>query len=456
MDQELIGTLDQTIVLLQQRREDELRQLLAPLHPADLAEILEELEDDQRSAVLHLLSKEQAAEAIAEMEPEDQASILTAMTEERAEAILEEMSADDVADMVGDLPPHQAGAILQLMDDEDATDVRELLGFRVDTAGGIMTTEYIAVHSSLTAEEAIDEMRRLAPAAETAYYVYVINVREQLVGVLSLRELIVAQPKALVKEIMRTSLLSVHVNEDQEEVARVVKKYNLLAVPVVDDQDVLRGIVTVDDVIDVLEEEATEDLYRAGGVSDAEQDLDMEAGIWPSVRARLPWLMSLLFLSLVTGKVIEYFNPLLTQVAALAVFITTMAGGAGNAATQALTVAVRGLATGEVEMTQFWRIVWREARIGLAIGLISGVVLGITATLWHDSVWIGVVVGLSISINLMLAKAVGATIPILLDRLGLDPAVASGPFIATVTDTTSMLVYFTTATLVLSWAGMLG
>ncbi|MFZ5815853.1 MAG: magnesium transporter [Bacillota bacterium] len=451
MDQELLGTLDQTIILLQQRREDELRDLLTPLHPADLAEILEELEDDQRNAVLHLLTEEAAAEAIAELEPEDQVSILTGMTEERAEAILDEMSADDVADMVGDLPPHQAGAILKLMDAEDATDVRELLGFRPDTAGGIMTTEFISVHSSLTAEEAIDELRRFAPSAETAYYVYVVNQKEQLVGVLSLRELIIATPKALVKDIMRTSVLSVHVNEDQEEVARIVKKYNLLAVPVVDDQDVLRGIITVDDIIDVLEEEATEDLYRAGGVSDAEQDLDLDADIWPSVKARLPWLMGLLFLSLVSGKVIEHFTPLMENVSALAVFITTMAGGAGNAATQALTVMVRGLATGEVEMALFWRVVWREARLGLAIGMICGVALGVTATLWHGSAWIGLIVGLAISINLMLAKAAGSVVPMLLQKMGLDPAVASGPFIATVTDTTSMLVYFTIATIIVSF-----
>ncbi len=448
MDQELIGILDQTIILLQQRREDELRTLLAPLHPADLAEILEELEDEQRSSIMHLLTEEAAADAIAEMEPEDQASILTALSEERAQEILEEMSADDVADLVGELDPRQAGQILKLMDAEDATDVRELLGFRSDTAGGIMTTEYISVHAAVTADEAINEMRRAAPSAETAYYVYVINAKEQLVGVLSLRELIIAPPNALVREIMRTSVVSVHVNEDQEEVARVVKKYNLLAVPVVDDQDVLRGIITVDDVIDVLEEEATEDLYRAGGIGEAEQELDLEGGIWPSVKSRLPWLMGLLFLSLVSGKVIEHFNPLMNNVTALTVFITTMAGGAGNAATQALTVVVRGLATGEVDMEHFWNIVWREARIGLTIGLICGVVLGATATLWHGSVWIGLIVGLAISINLMLAKAAGSIVPVLIQKIGLDPAVASGPFIATVTDTTSMLVYFSIATVV--------
>lgn len=453
MDQEMIGLLDQTIVLLQQHREDELKELLAPLHPADLAEILSELEDDQRNAVLHLVSEGTAAEIIAEMEPEDQASILTTLNEDRAEAILDEMAADDVADLVGELPPHQAGAILKLMDSDDASDVRELLEFGADTAGGIMTTEYVSVHESLTAAAAIDELRAAAPSAETTYYVYVVNSREQLVGVLSLRELIIAQPQSPVKEIMRTSVVSVHVGEDQEEVARVVKKYNLLAVPVVDAQNVLQGIITVDDIIDVMEEEATEDMYRAGGVSDREQDFDMEAGIWPSIKSRLPWLMGLLFLSLVSGKVIEHYTPLMDKVTSLAVFITTMAGGSGNAATQALTVVVRGLATGEVEMDHFWRVVWREARIGLSIGLICGVVLGATATLWNGSPWIGLIVGLAISINLMLAKAAGSIVPVMIQKVGLDPAVASGPFIATVTDTTSMVVYFTIATVVLRYAG---
>lgn len=449
MNQELIGVLDQTIILLQQHRDDELKELLATLHPADLAEILQELDEEDQARVLQLLSGSTAAEAISELELEEQASILTSLPQERAEAILEEMSADDVADLFAELPPEQAGALMQLMTQEDATDVRELMGFREDSAGGIMTTEFVAIHAHRTAGEAIDELRQVAPSAETAYYVYVVDARERLVGVLSLRELIIAPPTAVVREIMRSSVVSVHVNDDQEEVAQVVKKYNLLAVPVIDDQEVLRGIVTVDDVIDVLEEEATEDLYRAGGVSEAEQELDLEGSIWPSIKARLPWLMGLLFLSLLSGKVIEHFTPLMDNVTALAVFITTMAGGAGNAATQALTVVVRGLATGEIDRDHFLRVVWREARIGLTIGLICGLVLGITATVWNHSPWIGLIVGLSIAINLMLAKAAGSVVPVLIQRAGLDPAVASGPFIATVTDTTSMLVYFTIATLVL-------
>ncbi len=449
MNEELIGTVDQTIVLLQQHRLDELRKLLSELHPADLAEVLQELEEEDRKAVVQVLAGPTAAEAISELEPEEQAELLTALTPEQAKAILDEMSADDAADLFAELDPEKAGALLGLMAKDEATEVRELLGFREDSAGGLMTTEFVAIQAHRTAAEAIEQLRREAPSAETAYYVYVVDAQERLVGVLSLRELIIAPPDAEIRSIMRTNPVAVHVNEDQEEVARVVQKYNLLAVPVVDDQGVLRGIVTVDDVIDVLEEEATEDLYRAGGVSDAEQETDLEGAIWPSVRARLPWLLGLLFLSLVTGKVIEHYTPLLNQFVALATFITTMAGGAGNAATQALTVMVRGLATGEVEGRQVWLVVWREARIGLVVGLVCGAALGITATVWHGSAWVGLIVGLALTVNLMLAKAAGSLVPVILQRIGLDPAVASGPFIATITDTFSMLVYFTFAALVL-------
>lgn len=452
MNQELIGILDQIIAFLEQRREDELRALLGTLQPADVAEILEELEDDQRAAVMQLLPDETAADTISELEPEDQVSILESLGTERAGDILDEMSADDVADLVGELTPQQANDLLDLLDEEDATDVRELLEYEHDTAGGLMTTEFVSLREELTAQEAIDELRRMSPEVETAYYVYVVNDREQLVGVLSLRELIIANASTHVRDIMRKQVVAVHVDEDQEQVARDVKKYNFLAVPVVDHDNVLLGIITVDDILDVLEAEATEDIYRAGGVTHQDED-DPEGAIWRSVRSRLPWLMGLLFLSLVSGKVIEHFNGLITTVGALSVFITTMAGGSGNAATQALTVVVRGLATGEIETSQIWRIVWREIRVGFIIGAICGVTLAVTATIWHGSIWIGLIAGLAILANLTLAKAAGTLVPVMLQSLGLDPAVASGPFIATVTDTTSMLIYFGIASTIIKYVG---
>lgn len=446
-----MGILDQTIVLLEQRREDELKEFLATLHPADLAELLEELEPAERAAVVHLLSDETAAETISELEVEDQAELLESLGSERAGDILDEMSADDVADLVGELSPSRAGELLDLMEPEDATEVRELLEYGEDTAGGIMTTEYVALPGSLTAQQAIDELRRLAPDAESAYYVYVVNEQEQLLGVLSLRELIVSAPDRPIQEIMRKSIVSVHVNDDQEAVARVVRKYNLMAVPVVDEEEVLCGIITVDDILDVLEEEATEDAYRAAGVGDHEED---EAGIWPIIRARLPWLVGLLFLSMLSATVVQSFEGVITSVAVLSVFMTTMAGESGNAATQALAVVVRGLATGDVERDRIWAIVWRELRVGLVVGGVCGVVLAVIATIWQGQPWLGLIVGPAMFLNLTLAKATGAFVPFIIERFGFDPAVASGPFIATVTDSTSMLIYFGIASVVIRYVGI--
>lgn len=451
MNQELIGILDQTIVLLEQRREDELKEFLATLHPADLAELLEELEPAERAAVVHLLSDETAAETISELEVEDQAEILESLGSERAGDILDEMSADDVADLVGELSQSRADELLDLMEPEDATEVRELLEYGEDTAGGIMTTEYVALPGSLTAQQSIDELRRLAPDAESAYYVYVVNEKEQLLGVLSLRELIVSAPDRPIQEIMRKSIVSVHVNDDQEEVARVVRKYNLMAVPVVDREEVLCGIITVDDVLDVIEEEATEDAYRAAGVGAHDED---DAGIWPIIRARLPWLVGLLFLSMLSATVVQSFEGVITSVAVLSVFMTTMAGESGNAATQALAVVVRGLATGDVERDQIWAVVWRELRVGLVVGGVCGVVLAVIATIWQGHPWLGLIVGPAMFLNLTLAKATGAFVPFIIERFGFDPAVASGPFIATVTDSTSMLIYFGIASVVIRYVGV--
>lgn len=452
MNQELLGIIDQINVFLQQRRESELRVFLASIHPADLAEVLEELEDEDRTVVLRCLSDEVAADTIAEMEPEDQAAILESVGQERAGDILEEMSADDVADLVGELTPSQGSQLLDLMDADDATDVRELLEYRTDTAGGIMTTEFVAIHAHLTCQGAIDRLRSMAPEVEMTYYTYVTNEREQLVGVLSLRELIISPPGTPVRDVMRKQVVSVNVNDDQEAAAQAIKKYNLLALPVVDDDNVLLGIVTVDDAMDVLEEEATEDIYRAAGVHHDEAEADLaESSIWSSVRSRLPWLLGLLFLSLVSGGVIEHFNGLITTVGTLSVFITTMAGGSGNAATQSLTVVVRGMATGEIDRAQIWKVVRRELKVGFIIGLISGVTMAGTAMLWQGEPWVGLIVGLALVINLTLAKGAGALVPLALQGLGLDPTAASGPFIATVTDTTSMVVYFSIASAIVAY-----
>lgn len=431
-----------------------LKAFLNEQHEADVAEWLEELTDEEREMIFGLMEAERAAEVLGELELETQADVITDMDPEKAGEILDEMPTDEAADLLAELTPEEQGEILGEMEAEEAADVRELLEHESDTAGGIMTTDYITVMQEMTAQEAIEHLRDVGPDAETIYYVYVVDAIERLVGVMSLRDLIVAPPYRSVREVMRTKVLSVYVDQDQEEVAKTVSKYDLMAIPVIDRQDRLVGVITVDDVIDVLEEEATEDALRMSAVTPDEEDpgaTDFKAGIWKLVKPRLPWLIALLFLEVVSGKVVEHFqaNIPVGTLTLLTIFITTMAGEAGNAATQALAVVVRSLATGEIETSDVFKVVWRELRVGVAAGLVCGVVLAGLAFFMKGNLALALTVGLAIAINIPIAKLLGAFFPIMITRLGIDPAVASGPFITTVTDVTSMLTYFGIATLIL-------
>ncbi|HEY8414569.1 MAG TPA: magnesium transporter [Thermaerobacter sp.] len=422
------------------------RREAAGAHPADLAEFVLDLEPADRPRLIGLLPPEQAALVVEELPPEVQSEVLTVLGRERAVAVLGEMSSDEVADLIGELPPERAVDLLRLMREEEAADVRELLAYLDDTAGGLMTTEFVAVQDDLTAAEAIETLRRLAPEAETVYYVYVVDQEERLRGVLSLRELIVAPPDRRVRDIMRTNVISVPADMDQEEVARLVAKYDLLAVPVVDGEGRILGIVTVDDVVDVLEEEASEDIYRLGGTSDEEA---AARSSWFRARLRLPWLVGLLLGELIVARVIQGFHGTLERVEQLAYFIPLLAATAGNVGTQSLAVAVRGLATGEIRRREMGRALWRELRVGTLLGIaLAATSYGIVrATTGSQAV--AVTVGVAMGLNIVIASSIGTLVPLALHRLRVDPAVASGPFVTTALDIVGTLVYFLTASLLL-------
>ncbi len=314
-----------------------------------------------------------------------------------------------------------------------------------------MTTEYVSVMEDFTAEEAIATLRKIAPDAETIYYVFVVNTHNQLVGVISLRELIVAAPTTLIRDVMHRKVVSVPVDMDQEEVARIVSKYNFLAVPVIDDQQHLLGIVTVDDVIDVIHEEVTEDIFRLAGAPGEEED-EEDTSVWKiatSLKARLPWLFVTMLGGLVSGQILSHFSDQINAVVALAFFIPLLTGMGGNVGTQSSTVTVRGIATGQIKGKGAWKIVCREALVGLMIGLVLGVFVGVVASWWQDKPMLGLVVGLAMAGNMLTAAAMGAFVPLTFRKLGIDPAVASAPFISTAIDITGLLIYSTLATLLI-------
>lgn len=426
----------------------ELVAFLDKLHAADVAEALEGMGDGPRARVFALLGDERAALVLQEMEPDDQVALLRQVDAGRAARIVQEMSSDDLADLLGEVRPDEAKDILGLMPADEAADMQELLEYSEDTAGGLMTTEFIALREGLTAEQAIVTLRELAPDAETIYYVYVVDRENRLVGVISLRDLIIASPDRPLGVIAKGDVIAVTADTDQEQVARLVARYDLLALPVVDAEQRLLGIVTVDDVVDVIEEEATEDVVRFAATA---AEADVELGAWQRARRRLPWLVALLFGGLLAGSVIKGFSHTLEAVTLLAVFIPVMAGEAGNAGTQSLAVVVRGIATGNVDTRRIWRVVLGEARVGALVGAAIGLLLAVTASLWHGQPALGALVGVVLGLNMTLASALGGFFPVVIHRLGLDPAVASGPFITTLTDVFSMLIYFGLATVFISF-----
>jgi len=425
-----------------------LRRFLREVHYADLAEALPELNLAQQIKIIRMCEPAKAAAVLYELDRVEVAEVLEGLGEWRAASILREMSPDDAVDLLGEMPQEERERFLSLMGTAEAKDVQELLEHGPETAGGIMTTEYVAVRKDMTVQEAINRLRATAPDAETVYYVYVVDAQNRLAGVVSLRELIISAPSTFVRDIMRTEVVSVNVRTDQEEVARIVAKYDFLAVPVVDDAERLLGIVTFDDILDVLEEEATEDILRLAHIE--YEGRYFGAGVVQRAVKRLPWLVVLLFGGLLAGNVIANFSATLSALTALAFFMTVMAGGPGNLATQTLAVVVRGLATGEVGPREVLAVILGEVQVALIVGLISGLILAAVAYAWQGQTLLGLIVGVSLALSMVIAAVIGSFVPLVINRFGVDPALASGPFITTLMDLCSMAIYFGFAAFMLS------
>lgn len=445
--------LKQFSIYVAEKDELKVRQELAILQPADIAELIEELESEEQHWLITLLDSETAALVINELDSELGGELLARLNEERVSEILEEMPLDDAADLLGELSDTEQNRYLDLLESEGQQDVRELMKYPEDTAGGLMTFEYVAIREDITAAKAIDVLRETAPDAETVYYVYVINMDNQLVGVISLRELIIASPNSLICDIMRRNTVSVPVDMDQEEVARIVSKYDFLAVPVVDHNKSLLGIITFDDVIDVIHEEASEDIYRMAGAAGEEEEEEEEffLRIKASLKARLPWLFITLLGGLLSGQILSRFSGEISAVVALAFFIPLLTGMGGNVGTQSSTVTVRGIATGQIKDEDIIRVIMREALTGLAIGAILGIIVGGIASWWQDKPMLGMVVGLAMLGNMFTAATMGTLVPLFFRRIGVDPAVASAPFISTAIDITGLVIYSVLATLLIAY-----
>ena len=427
-----------------------LLNLLQKQHPADLAQVFGTLLDTERQAVFSLLverSARLAMETVSEMGPEKGAKLLTGRSAEEIAKLLQELPSDDAAALIDYLPEELSTEVLELMRRRESAEVESLLEYGEQTAGRIMNPQVFALSEDLTVGEAITALQS-SRDVEMVFYLYVVDERRHLVGVTSLRRLLLVSPETPLKRIMTPEVTSVRVDTDQEEVARQVASYNLLAVPVVDEENKLVGIVTVDDVIDVIKDEAAEDLLRLAGVSGDER---IETPMWEALRKRLPWLGINLVTAFVAASVVAMFEGTIQQVTALAIFMPIVAGMGGNAATQTLTVIVRGLALGELSWSTARKTLAKESAIGLGNGVVLGLVAAAVAWATKADPMLGLVLGMAMLINLFVAATAGTLVPLGLKALKVDPALGSSVFITTFTDVVGFASFLGLATVFLRY-----
>lgn len=429
--------------------EQELRQLLDRLSNREVAESLLELEDQELADLVAQLSNDTIADLLAELEPVEGADLLLRLTRVRAADVLEEMDPDDAADLMlaaNEVDERAAADILTEMQPEEAGDLRELLAYPEDSAGGIMTTKVVAVNQDMTASEALASVRRLAREGrtETVYYLFVTDQERRLVGVLSLRELVLAHPTSTLSAVMRRNFAVVRPETDQEAVARLLTEKHLLALPVVDAEGRLLGIVTNDDVEQVLEEEATEDIQHLGGSQPLEVPYT-SASVWLLARKRVGWLLLLFAAEAYTGSVLRAFEDELQAVVALTFFIPLLIGTGGNIGSQVVSTVIRAQALGEVRFSDLLWVLWKEMRVATLLAGAMFVATFIRAWTLGVALDVRLTVALSVVLIAMWAGTVGAVLPLILRKLRLDPAVVSSPFIATLVDGTGLVIYFEVA-----------
>jgi magnesium transporter len=438
--------------LLRRNAIPNIKKILARTQPVDLALSLDAFMPQERLKLLSYVGDDsRQAEVVACMPVAKSIDLLQEVSLERAAQLLSNMSGDDRTDILGALDEDFAAKILVAMPDEESDETTELLRYGENTAGGIMSPDFLTIPEEVSASEAIGIVQD-SPDVEMVFYIYAVSSHGALVGVVSLRQLVTFRGDVRLRDIMNPHVVSVQTDEDQEDVARIVSRYDFLAVPVVDNTNHIVGVVTVDDVIDVIREEATEDILKMAGAGD---EWDDNQSVMSSVKQRVPWLAAAWMGGIVASFIIAYFESTVARILPLVAFIPIIIGMAGNVGTQSLTVVVRGLATKKIDIKKFWSVTWREGLTGILLGLFYGAALGalgfvqLMGTPEYNALMVATVVGSASAITMIMAAFVGAMMPLLLGKLQIDPAVATGPFVTTTIDILGVLVYFNMARLLI-------
>lgn len=449
MEEQFVNLPTQELIenLIEEKLFDQLRQLLTNTHPADIADLLDELDPEHALVTFSLLPIEAASEVLDETGSLVRQQLVEQVDDEKLADLLDELPMDDAAEFLQDLPDTISDRLIDLMEPEEAEEVRELLRYEEETAGRLMTRDVAALRRHWTVAETLEYLRSLEDA-ETLHYLYVVDRNDALIGVVPLRKLILSKADATIESIMARDIVAVPVTIDQEDLADMVSRYDYYAIPIVDHQNRLLGVVTVDDVLDVIEEEVTEDIQRLGGSEPLDQPY-FAVSVLQIIRKRIGWLLLLFVASTLSGEVIRLFQHELDVVVALGFFITLITGTGGNAGSQTVATIIRAITLDEVRLSNLGAAWRREVSVGLILGLVMGAVGIARALLWHTGFDVALVVALTLPIVVVWSTTVATVIPVVADRFKIDPTVISGPMIATIVDASGLLIYFLLAKMIL-------
>lgn len=436
---------EQIMELLEKRRFKELKEELGTMHPVDIVDILDELEERQMILVFRLLAKEEAAEVFTDMDSDMREYLINALTDSELEEIMDEMYVDDTVDVLEEMPANVVDRLLMATDEETRRKINVLLKYPEDSAGSIMNVEYISLRKEMTVADAILKIRQVGINRETIYTCYVTE-KKKLVGAVDVKDLLTAGESRRIEEIMDENVLYAKTLDDQEEVAQTIRKYGLVAIPIIDHENCLVGIVTVDDAMLVMQDETTEDISIMAGVSPNE-DSYFGTSVFQHAKNRSLWLMLLMLSATISGEILAHYESAMASMPILITFIPMLMGTSGNSGSQSSTMVIRGLAVGEIRFKDFFRVLFKELRVALLVGSLLAVVNGIRVYLMYDQdVMLAVSIGVTMIGIVCMAKCVGCVLPLLAKKIGLDPALMAAPLISTIMDTCTILLYFTIIT----------
>ena len=445
MEQNRKPDVDQMTELLEAHKFKQLKDELETMHPVDIVDVLEELDKKQRTLVFRLLAKEEAAEVFTDMNSDMREDLINALTDSELEEVMDEMYVDDTVDVLEEMPANVVDRLLMATDEETRQKINALLQYPEDSAGSIMNVEYISLRREMSVADAILKIRQVGINKETIYTCYVTE-KKKLIGIVDVKDLLTAGESRLIEEIMDENVLYARTLDDQEYVANMINKYGLVAIPIIDHEDCLVGIVTVDDAMLVLQDETTEDISIMAGVSPSE-DSYFGTSVFQHAKSRTPWLLIMMLSAAVTGQILGYYENAMAAMPVLITFIPMLMGTGGNCGSQSSTLIIRGLAVGEIEFRDILKVIFKEARIAVVVGLLLSTVNGIRIYIMygHD-IKLALALGLTMMGVVLMAKCIGCILPLTAKKLGLDPAIMAAPLITTILDTCTILVYFNIVT----------